>query len=352
MLPPDAGVAWIRRELLSSAFSGEVIVAGELGLMAAEWHDQGGAELTASIDGVAPGPMTGPARLSAHRGLVVTTRLDPKQQPFLDHHRIDGIAVLPGVMGIEAFAEAAVRLAPELHVTAIEDVRFIAPLKFYRDEPRTITVTAVISPEGDDLVAHMQLLAERTLAGQSQPQRTVHFTGRVRLSSTARQSRSAPTTTPVGPPAGVVMTPKQVYALYFHGPAYQVVASAWRDGEISVGALAEGLPPNHHPPELPLLTEPRLLELCFQTAGLWQAGRDGQLALPAHVGRVSVLGDPSQANGRLHATARQTAPGCFECRVVDETGQVIVQLDGYRSIPMPAPIADAVAADLRAVYSR
>ena len=31
MLPPEAGVAWIRRELLSSAYRGEVIVAGALG---------------------------------------------------------------------------------------------------------------------------------------------------------------------------------------------------------------------------------------------------------------------------------------------------------------------------------
>ena len=40
-------------------------------------------------------------------GLVVQTTLDPVAQPFLDHHRIDGTAVLPGVMGMEAFAEVA-----------------------------------------------------------------------------------------------------------------------------------------------------------------------------------------------------------------------------------------------------
>ena len=34
MLPPEAGVAWIRRELLSTGHRGEVIVAGGLGMMA------------------------------------------------------------------------------------------------------------------------------------------------------------------------------------------------------------------------------------------------------------------------------------------------------------------------------
>ena len=48
--------------------------------------------------------------MGVHSGLVVETTLDPTAQPFLDHHRIDGDPVLPGVMGMEAFAEVA-RLA-------------------------------------------------------------------------------------------------------------------------------------------------------------------------------------------------------------------------------------------------
>ena len=35
------------------------------------------------------------------------TTLDPTTEPFLHDHQIEGTPVLPGVMGIEAFAEAA-----------------------------------------------------------------------------------------------------------------------------------------------------------------------------------------------------------------------------------------------------
>ena len=44
MLPPEAGVAWIRRELTGGDQRGEVIVAGQLGMMAAEYHEQGGVD--------------------------------------------------------------------------------------------------------------------------------------------------------------------------------------------------------------------------------------------------------------------------------------------------------------------
>ncbi len=334
MLPPEAGVAWIRRELLSSDDRGEVIVAGSLGQMAAELHASGGADLSAVVGTGTPGPMLGTAQLSVHQGLVVTTTLDPTRQPFLDHHRIDGVAVLPGVMGMEAFAEAALLLAPELHVVAVEDVDFAAPLKFYRDEPRTISVQAVLSPDGDGLVARARLVAERLLAGQTQPQRTVHFSGSVRL---ARNAPAGEKSAAPGPADAAMMTPQQVYAFYFHGPAYRVVASAWRAGDQAVAALAADLPVHHQPAGSPLATAPRLVELCFQAAGLWEAGLEGRLALPAHVGSVRVLRDPAKAKGTLHALARASAPGRFDCWVVDSAGQVIVRLDGYQSIPLPGP---------------
>jgi hypothetical protein len=63
-----------------------------------------------------------------------------------------------------------------------------------------------------------------------------------------------------------------------------------------------------------------------------------------------VLRDPVRAKGALVATATQTAPGRFDCRVVDADGNVIVRLDDYRSIPLPAPIPDSVAASLRAAF--
>jgi acyl transferase domain-containing protein len=347
MLPPQAGVAWIRRELRCGDFSGEVIVAGALGLMAAETHPSGGVDARALPAAAPHGPMVGTATMSVHDGLLVQTLLDPAQQPFLDHHRIDGVPVLPGVMGIEAFAEAARLLAPRHQVLAVEHVSFAEPLKFYRDEPRTVSVQMVVTPAGDELLAHAQLFAERRLVGQDKPQRTLHFTGTVRLGRKVAAPEKAAL---AGPPDGSVISAPQVYAFYFHGPAYQVVASAWRDGAQAVATLAEALPDNHRPPERPLLAAPRLVELCFQAAGLWQAGTEGRLALPRSVDRVRVLRDPAKARGALQALAQPTAPGCFDCLVVDAAGQVIVRVDGYRSIPTPSPIPQAVTRDLRAAF--
>ncbi len=348
MLPPEAGVAWIRRELADSGFSGEVIVAGELGLMAAEYHPSGGLATT-TVDGRV---MVGEVRLSVHDGLVADVTLDPAEQPFLDHHRIDGTPVLPGVMGMEAFVEAATLLAPEgLVASAVEDVSFLAPVKFYRDQPRTLRLAVTTEPDGSDLAAHCTLSAERTLPGQDRPVRTVHFTGTVRLSSPAEdqaEDQGEGEGTDLAP-AEHRLSPEQVYSFYFHGPAYQVVEEAWRADGVALARLTADLPGDRTPATTSLSAAPRLVELCFQAAGLWQAGRDGQLALPRSVDRLTVL--DADAGGDLYAVARQTGEDSFDARVVSPDGRIVVRLEGYHSTPVPMPIPDEVAGALREVFA-
>ena len=339
MLPAEAGVAWIRRELSTGVADREVVVAGALGALAAEFSDTGGIDPAALT---ADGPMLGEVvRASVHDGLVVRTTLDPTARPFLDHHRIDGTAVLPGVMGMEAFAEAARLLAPDRHVAAVENVDFRAPLKFYRDEPRTLTVTALLRPDGDDLVAECRLSAERKVPGADQPQRTVHFTGSVRLTA----NPPALDASSVVPEGNSTLSPEQVYRLYFHGPAYQVVGEAWQHGDGAAGRFAADLPPQV---DGAVLIGPRLVELCFQTVGLLEAGTDGHLALPMHVGAVRLKGCPEERAG-LVATVRRDGNGGFDCIVRDDDGTPVLRLDGYRTVALPDPPPEDVVAPIRAV---
>ena len=180
MLPPEIGIPAVRREITAGGTGGEVVVAGALGAML----EAPGSQLDPSVQAGA-GPMVGQIELApGGDGVVVSTELDPATQPFLHDHRIDGTPVLPGVMGMEAFAEAARLLAPDWYVTAIEDVEFLAPFKWYRDEPRRVEIHARAVLDGDRLVADCRLDGRRPLPGQGE-QVTTHFTGRVVLSPTA-----------------------------------------------------------------------------------------------------------------------------------------------------------------------
>jgi hypothetical protein len=134
----------------------------------------------------------------------------------------------------------------------VEDVDFLAPLKFYRDEPRTLTLRATITRDGTDLLAACALEAERQLPGSAEPQRTTHFTASVRLTPIPPDRQQEDPVAEVGP----AVAASDVYALYFHGPAYQVISSAWHHDGGDVARLADRLPANHDPPSCPPLSRP------------------------------------------------------------------------------------------------
>jgi len=342
MLPPEAGVPLIRRELTAGGTRGEVVIGQRLGILMKEWDDTGGldssaADVAARERTPAPGPVTGRIiRAGLFSPLTFEIILDPKIQPFLHDHQIEDTPVLPGVMGLEAFAETALCLLPGWNVEAIEDVEFLAPFKFYRNEPRTLSVEALIHLEGNVVVADCRLIGRRSLPGQTDPQTTMHFTARVRMAKSHPQWETAPRP---ALPAGATIEARDIYRLYFHGPAYQVVERAWWDGKRIVAEMARELRNNHHPAGLPTVMAPRLIELCFQAAGLWEMGARGRMGLPQRIGRVSVAPAPLPTEGALYAAVTPDPKReSFDAEVVDAAGNRYVRLSGYRTVALPAVI--------------
>lgn len=335
LLPPDAGIPLIRRELTSGAARGEILIAQDLGILLHEFDPTGGLDSAAAkILSPAHGPMIGKfAGMTVHGGLTIETTLDPAQQPFLHDHQIGGTPELPGVMGIEAFAEAALALLPGYQVEAVEDVNFLAPFKFYRHQPRTVTIQALISQQGSAVLADCRLTGSRTLPTQPTPGITNHVTARVRLTKNAC----------IGAPAREFSLPEtpvieaaDIYRIYFHGPACQVLGRAWRDDRRVVGQLAGNLPIYSHPPNRPTLLAPRLIELCFQTAGLWPVTSEGRMALPRHLQRLCLWRMPEPPSGPLYAVVtRDPEQGSFDAEVLDRTGNCYLQLSGYTTISLP-----------------
>ena len=351
MLPTEVGIPTIRRELTAGATSGEIVVAGRLGIMVEERAERGGVDparfetATGRADG-RPGRRDGRATAGSSSRPPST----PTEQPFLDDHRIEGTPVLPGVMGIEGVRRggpaAAARVARR---SQIEDVEFLAPCKFYRDEPRTLTITAAYRRDGDELVADCRLVGSRQLANQTGApgDRALHRQG------------------PAGPGAGRGGAPcprprrrtararpaDAIYAVYFHGPAYQVLERAWRDGTRPVGLFAAGFPPTTlpggparagvAPPDRAVLPDRR---------DVGDRSRRALRPAPSRGPDRLCTRRSTRRHGRVEAIV-EPGEGGFDGRVVDEAGNVLLEVHGYRTVELPggvdpdkrAPLAAAMA---------
>jgi hypothetical protein len=138
-----------------------------------------------------------------------------------------------------------------------------------------------------------------------------------------------------------------VYGIYFHGPAYQVVGSAGRTGQATCATLAEGLPPNHEPAALPLLVAPRLVELCFQAAGLDELAEHERMGLPSAIDRVELI-DAVEREGAAAVVVQGDGAG-YGATVTDGEGNVLVRVSGYRTMPLPGTAETAALAPLKGV---
>ncbi len=280
-------------------------------------------------------PMLMVGEVSAARlygGLEAETTLDPKAQPFLYDHQIDGVPVLPGVMGTEAFAELASVTAPGYRVATIDNISLSSPFKFHRHQPRTLYLSAVTAPAGGDLVAHTSLRSVTQPKPELPPQVREHFTADVRLTQAERPTPTVSVTAPASG-EGRTVGRDDVYKVYFHGPAYQVLEKVQVTGDRSVGLMAENLPANTAPDGVASIMAPRLIELCFQTAGMWEILTKGMMALPAAIESVTTYRQPEEANGQrltAYVTVRDGGQA-FDAQVVDESGNLYVDMRGYRT---------------------
>jgi len=80
--------------------------------------------------------------------LVVETKLAAGRDLYLADHRLDDLAVLPGVIGLEAMAQVASALAVRAQPSAIADIAFDSAITLPKHDGLTMRIAAVVNEDG------------------------------------------------------------------------------------------------------------------------------------------------------------------------------------------------------------
>ena len=354
-MPPRQASRFVYQELVRDDPISEVVISGSLGVLEKPLRKEGGLDLEAANRALRKGSpahvmLSQVSGFDLYGGVVLEAELNPNEQPFLKDHALNGIPLLPGVMGIEGFSAAAKHVASALgaengrfEVERLQDIQFLAPFKFYRNEPRRITWRARVVREREGLVAHVCL--ESTLAAKTRPNEIVqHFAGKVYLSLPSAGPASAAAQPPRWNGAYTVDS-EEIYRLYFHGPSFQVLEGVQRDGGKVLGKVREALPSITEQP-VSLVTMPILLEAILQTAGVWEAGAIGTLALPRSIGELILYRNQPPHGKPLFAEVipvrLSDGSVSFDAQLVDENGTVYLQVKDYRTVALPYTVDSAL----------
>jgi hypothetical protein len=137
--------------------------------------------------------------------------------------------------------------------------------------------------------------------------------------------------------ANGALTAEEIYQLYFHGLAFQVLDRVQRAEDGVLGRMKAPLPPLVSADKI-LLINPRTLELALQTAGVWEAATTDTLALPSSIGWLKLYPAVELAEPLwVQVLPQEDADGAltFSAKVVDASGSLALELRDYRTTPLP-----------------
>lgn len=261
--------------------------------------------------------------------------LDLGSHRFLRDHLVGSRPLLSTVMGIETIASAALLACRDPAIAGITDLVVGPPY--------------LLRPPGRGRVDVTMNGGPRLRCALSADGGTEHFAADLLFGDPP--PKPAGREVPVRRRSDPHVAADRVYALYFHGPSFRVVDSAHFSDGIMVGRLAPYLPPLVDVPTASAVA-PLLIELCLQTAGLWELAVLGRMMIPDGIDRVTRYTNADAGDG-IAMTAlvvpRLTSAGryVFDAQVVDDSGSVQLEVHGYRTTEFSQPFDRSAATAIR-----
>ena len=333
---PHQGVEFLFQELGRYSEAPEVMAAGRFGPFAADAFGVPGAE---PVQGKTPAGQQGEVEAIIPGEYVkIRIALDPSH-PLLNHHRIDRAAVLPGVGGMEIMRTAASMLNPEAAGASFEEVRFRSPLKIFKDESFEAEVEIVkLAGRTDGTSAYRGKITSWFVdrEGRRLGAPRLHHECRVVVGGD-----SAPSVVELDRwPQTVWIAEKDIYSVFFHGPAFQFLDSVLVEGagrgvtfRYRDTAQRESMFSD---------TIPGAVEAAFQAGAALGMESRGLMALPIGVERVTVHATSAlPCEGRLIPAGEVTQEGPdsrsvlrFNGLIVDGEGNPLVSLIGVEMMEL------------------
>ena len=266
------------------------------------------------------------------------TTLDRNSLPYLDHHRIHGVAVLPA----SAYLEMALAVAVEVfgaQSIALKDIEFRKVL--FLPEGGTQTIQTILS-QGADGAASFHIYSCAGDAAHSGKSWTLHATGKICLQQdkgviapdTGQDTLEAMRTRCVEKISGEDYYRRLGESGIHYGPFFQSIAQLWRNNH---DMLAEVKVPDG--PEADVTgfqIHPGILDAGLQVLGAavaaeaTESDRQG-IYLPTRIDQFRIYGRPDRrlwSRARLQHREADATTG--EAQLLDEAGCMAVEIQGLR----------------------
>ena len=261
--------------------------------------------------------------------------------PLLDHHRINKAAVLPGVGGIEIMRAAAGVVHPSASDLVIENLRFVSPIKVFKEDPFEVQVEIRADTENDGIADSFKARIcswFRDKEGRKVGSPRLHHESDLRFVPRTE----APSVDPETWAESVWIPREDIYEVFFHGPGFMLVEHLLVEGN------GKGIRFRYRDtPEVETMFEDRIpaaIEAVFQAGAGFGLENSGIMALPTGIDRAVIRSSDSlPRDGELRVVKilqdelmEGRTAFRFDGYIRDAEGRIIVELEGIEMVELQA----------------
>ncbi|MCK5773780.1 MAG: SDR family NAD(P)-dependent oxidoreductase, partial [Thermoplasmata archaeon] len=333
-IPVEDGVRYGVDEILYGD-EREVYYSGSLGPMDSEklmrWEE--GVHKAPSIQEKGYAPLLDSMIEEGDGFALYERRLDGVRERFLPDHSIMGTMVMPGVMGMEVFAEAASRLLPDKEFLGLESVSFRKPVNIKGST--TFRVSAKIEGEKKGVTRiSLDLVSDDP---RKEGKKIEHYVGTALMGSRegVKHRIEGHPLRPGSVQARILRD--EIYKHMFHGDRFRVLSGidVLKEGELlgTYNRVPDDLfdPSTSFTPG-DLISVPMQSEAGFQAAGAYVMDRFHMMALPTKVERLTVhrwMRSDELASVWVRFIENVDNTYTFDFDILDVDGNVTVSVGGY-----------------------
>ena len=243
---------------------------------------------------------------------------------YLDHHRFNNISFLPGVMGLEFFAELVKFLQPEKEIVRFEKVEFKSAIRLKEDLPLEIQTDIEFKDNSAKAVISSRVIKD----GKVTDKLKLHFKSNITFGQRDKETIKPP------PEKKMPLLNKQfIYEILPHGPLLHVLTEINHIEEniLAISKLKKKSLMSWKHKEF--LINPRSIEACFQALGLMDFIDCGRAGLPSKIGQLifyKTKKEPYYIIGQKKGDVEKG--GLFDFQLVTKKGEVVVKVFDFQTI--------------------
>ncbi len=295
----------------------EVVIAGKIGILMES------PSKYLSVDKKLY-PLIGKIKRNYDGSIVTERNFSLEDDLYLNHHRFDNIPFLPGVIGLEIFAELTKIAFPKAKLVGFNDVEFKSAIKFTNDKSRILKTRIDYSTKNPKCVIFSEFIKDGAVVGKP----NTHFTAEVILGSRKEESATKPKLHPKE-----LVSKETIYSILPHGPLFHVLREI-NDFKQDIITKVSTSDKNQFSFENKGFTiDPLIIESAFQSMGLLDIIKNSKLGLPFGIKSLVINKATEPAAFIRGSKIKDSELGSiYNFEVLSKTGQVLLKAEEYSTV--------------------